>query len=144
MAIQFKIKKGLKASLPKTGELGCWYLTTDTKELYACIDEENLTLSKVNDAGSFDPTEINNKIDALDTRVTQIEGKVQDSSSTKTYASKAEFPNVGAENIIYIAEDENAVYRWDSELGESNHYVCVGRDYKEIKIIDGGDARQFN
>ena len=50
MALQFKIKKGLKANLPETGELGCWYLTTDTNELYTCFDEENLTLKKV-DAG---------------------------------------------------------------------------------------------
>ena len=140
MAIQFKIKKGLKASLPKTGELGCWYLTTDTYELYACVDEENLILSKVNDAGSFDPA----RVDALESKVAEIEGKIQDSSSTKTYPSYAAFPNVGAENVTYIAVDENASYRWASEASESKHYICIGRDYKEIKTIDGGDAGQFN
>lgn len=140
MALQFKIKRGLKVNLPETGELGCWYLTIDTNELYTCLDEKTLILKKVDAAGSFDPT----RVDILETKIAEIEGKIQDSSSTKTYSSYAAFPNVGEENVTYVAVDENAAYRWDSEAGESKHYICIGRDYKEIKIIDGGDASQFN
>ena len=59
MTLQFKIKKGLKANLPETGEKGCWYLTTDTHELFACLNEAegDLTLHKVNVDETFNPTE---------------------------------------------------------------------------------------
>lgn len=47
-----------------------------------------------------------------------------------------EFPAVGNSETLYCCTGENAVYRWVPELG---HYLCVGRDYKEIKIINGGE-----
>jgi hypothetical protein len=43
-----------------------------------------------------------------------------------------EFPNIGDSQQLYIAIDENAVYRFDSELGI---YQCVSRDCNEIGII---------
>lgn len=44
------------------------------------------------------------------------------------------FPSVGHSNQIYIDTSENATYRWDDG---SLKYYCVGRDYMNIKIIDG-------
>lgn len=137
MALQFKIKKGLKANLPETGELGCWYLTTDTNELYTCFDKENLTLKKVDAAGSFNPTEVVNKVNTLETDVSALKAL-----GTKTYDSYASLPNVGSEEVVYIIKDENAVYRWVND-GKDRHYICVGRDYSKITIIDGGTASQF-
>ena len=137
MALQFKIKKGLKANLPGTGELGCWYLTTDTNELYTCFDEENLTLKKVDAIGTFDPVEITNKVNTLETDVATLKAL-----GTKTYDSYASLPNVGSEEVIYIVKNENATYRWVND-GKSQHYTCVGRDYSKITIIDGGTASQF-
>lgn len=53
------------------------------------------------------------------------------------YETKFEFPTVGDSNALYIATQENASYRWnESDL----HYYCVGRDYLELKIINGGNA----
>lgn len=139
MALQFKIKKGLKDNLPKTGEKGCWYLTTDTHELFACLNEaeDDLTLHKVNDDETFNPTEITNKVNTLETDVTTLKAL-----GTKTYDSYASLPNVGSEEVIYIIKDENATYRWVND-GKDRHYVCVGRDYSKITIIDGGTAGQF-
>ena len=137
MALQFKIKKGSKENLPKVGELGCWYLTTDTNELYTCFDEENLTLRKVDASGTFDPVEITNKVNTLETDVNALK-----ELGTKTYDSKASLPNIGSESVIYIVKNENATYRWVND-GKSQHYECVGRDYSKVTIIDGGTASQF-
>ena len=137
MALQFKIKKGLKANLPSVGELGCWYLTTDTNELYTCFDAENLTLKKVDATGTFDPIEITNKVNTLETDVTTLKAL-----GTKTYDSYASLPNVGSEEVIYIVKNENAAYRWVND-GKDHHYMCVGRDFSKITIIDGGTASQF-
>lgn len=54
-----------------------------------------------------------------------------------SYASRFEFPNVGNAAILYVDEGSNRVYRWDSD---SSTYCCVGSDYSEIKIINGGNA----
>lgn len=46
-----------------------------------------------------------------------------------------EFPTIGSEETLYCSLAENAVYRWSAEV---RHYICVGRDYSEIEIINGG------
>ena len=51
--------------------------------------------------------------------------------------TRAELPNIGVENCIYIVKEENATYRWDDT---NLKYFCVGRDYQEIQIINGGNA----
>ena len=48
-----------------------------------------------------------------------------------------EFPPVGNELCLYIAENENKLYRWDDTTIK---YYCVGSDYNDIKIINGGGA----
>lgn len=50
-----------------------------------------------------------------------------------------EFPNVGQEKDLYVAREENKIYRWDEE--ELKYYsLTSGSDYTDIKIIDGGNA----
>lgn len=51
-------------------------------------------------------------------------------------ASYLEFPTIGKDGTIYIDIEANATYRWD---GDNLKYYCVGRDYKEIEIINGGN-----
>lgn len=51
------------------------------------------------------------------------------------YSAVVNFPATGALNTLYIATSENATYRWDNTNGK---YVPVGRDYQEIKYINGG------
>lgn len=48
-----------------------------------------------------------------------------------------DFPPVGNELCLYIAKDENKLYRWDDTTIK---YYCVGSDYNDIKIINGGGA----
>lgn len=53
------------------------------------------------------------------------------------YETKFDFPTLGDANALYVAKSENAAYRWnDTDL----HYYCVGRDYTEIELINGGSA----
>lgn len=56
---------------------------------------------------------------------------------SQQYGSIYEFPNRGNEGVLYTDTTENKAYRWD-ELAKK--YYCVGSDYNQIKIIDGGKA----
>lgn len=47
------------------------------------------------------------------------------------------FPNRGNVYTLYVVTSDNACYRWDEE---NSKYFCIGRDYTEIEIIDGGNA----
>ena len=58
-------------------------------------------------------------------------------SACVTVDSRHELPVIGNSDFVYMVIDENAVYRWDdNEL----LYFCVGRDYAEIDLINGGKA----
>ena len=76
----FQIKKGLQESLnilEASNSLieGCWYLTTDTQKLYVCV---NKGLVCINETESFDPTEINQKISTLESKVDIIDERLTD------------------------------------------------------------------
>lgn len=60
------------------------------------------------------------------------------------YNTKAEFPNIGQNEHLYIAEEEDAIYRW---LTDSHVYVALnsGSDLQEdISAINGGNAASFS
>ena len=75
-------------------------------------------------------------IDALNERIDQISGG---GGGAVQVESKTNLPNVGSEGTVYFVKDENATYRWD-ETGLK--YYCTGRDYREIKVINGGNAEE--
>lgn len=52
-----------------------------------------------------------------------------------TANSHLEFPPVGDVRTLYISSGDNRSYRFDEN---SLKYICVGSDYEEITIIDGG------
>lgn len=53
--------------------------------------------------------------------------------------NRLDLPTVGNPQNIYFVIDENAIYRWDEE---KLLYFCVGRDYEEISLINGGTANE--
>lgn len=53
------------------------------------------------------------------------------------YSSVQDFPLMGENEHLYIAEDENAIYQW---VESTLDYVAVGRDYTEVESIACGDA----
>ena len=48
------------------------------------------------------------------------------------FENRYNFPNIGKDNIIYIATDEKASYIFDIT---QNIYHCIGREYNEISAI---------
>lgn len=53
------------------------------------------------------------------------------------FSTRYEFPNVGDSSLLYVAIDENKIYRWDSiEMV----YKVIGSDYNDITLIDCGGA----
>lgn len=73
-------------------------------------------------------------IEALNQRIDQISGGGGGAVQVEALGN---LPNVGSEGNVYFVKNENATYRWDDT---TKTYYCVGRDYQEIKVINGGSA----
>lgn len=52
-------------------------------------------------------------------------------------ATYGQLPAVGSESCLYAVKNLNKTYRWDDA---DNKYYCIGSDYNDIKIINGGTA----
>lgn len=77
-----------------------------------------------------------NKLNEISKRIDNIDPNV--SGSSVQVQTRGDLPSIGEESKVYFVVIENATYRWDnSELT----YKCCGRDYTEIKTIDGGNAQ---
>lgn len=65
-----------------------------------------------------------------------VEGKIEHPKTVYVrelrFANHYEFPSIGEEECLYIAKDENAVYRYDKQ---ERAYFCVGRDPAQIEAI---------
>ena len=111
-------------------------VTRDTPDsnngLYMLIDAANYNVlsswRKIADIRDIDA--LNEKIDSI------VPGGGGGAVQVEALAN---LPNVGSENTVYFVKDENATYRWD-EAGLK--YYCTGRDYQEIKVINGGNAEE--
>lgn len=53
------------------------------------------------------------------------------------FDTRFNFPNIGDGKTLYIATDESRIYRFDEE---KRRYECIGADWHEIELIDGGNA----
>lgn len=67
--------------------------------------------------------------DYIDTEVSEV---------VLQYQSIYNFPNIGDEHKIYIDISKNQAYRWDDD---SIKYFCIGSDYNDIEVIDGGSSK---
>ena len=141
---------GLKADLinPATWQRGSTktpyvfngLLTVVTKEtdknlngLYLLLDATNYTVesSWYKIADIRDVESLNEKIDNV-----QPSG----GGGSVTVDTRNKLPNLGNSGTTYFVKDENATYRWDDT---DLKYYCVGRDYQEIKVINGGNAVEY-
>lgn len=75
--------------------------------------------------------------EGTETVVDNQERTIEVKMKPQQYASRFAFPNRGDPAIIYVDIGANASYRWDAE---TEKYVCIGTDYRQIKIINGGNA----
>ena len=99
--------------------------------LYMLVDATNYTVED-----SWRKIADIRDIEALNERIDQISGG---GGGAVQVESKTNLPNVGSEGIVYFVKDENATYRWDDA---GLKYYCTGRDYQEIKVINGGNAEE--
>lgn len=53
------------------------------------------------------------------------------------FKTRHEFPVIGASDKLYVATDENSIYRYDVA---SRTYKCVGSDFRMLDLIDGGTS----
>ncbi len=57
--------------------------------------------------------------------------------AVEQYGSYYDFPTVGEPHVLYVDTSDDATYRWDAD---NLKYYCVGRDFTNIQVIDGGNA----
>ena len=132
--MQFQIKYGLRANIDNIADVnkieGCWYICTDTLEVFVCLrdSDNNLVLERIQASSSFDEDIID-----LKQRVTALESSAKEVQVSTLF----DLPQIGQVGIVYIVVKENAAYRWDAEGG---NFICIGRDWNEIQCINGGDA----
>lgn len=72
---------------------------------------------------------------------TSPDGTTTSSKQIHKYETMHAFPNRGQNEHLYIAEAENAIYQW---VEDSLVYVCVGKNYEEVTVINGGNAASFS
>lgn len=75
--------------------------------------------------------------DATETVVKNKYRTIEVKLKPQQYPTKYAFPNQGNPAVVYIDVVENQSYRWDEKTGS---YICIGADWHEIKIINGGTA----
>lgn len=81
-------------------------------------------------------TSISNLKDAYDDLEQSIE-EITNNPKVITALSKLNFPTVGNVDTLYVAQDEDATYRWNDNPAM---YYCVGRNYENIDTINGGGS----
>lgn len=79
--------------------------------------------------------------EGIETVINNRERTIEVKLRPQQYVSKYAFPNRGDPAIIYVDIREGACYRWDQD---SQQYYCIGADYHQIKIINGGTATNGN
>lgn len=102
--------------------------------LYMLVDATNYTLEE-----SWRKIADIRDINALNERIDQITGGGGSGGGAVQVETRFNLPSVGSSGTVYFVKDENATYRWDDT---SLLYYCVGRDYEEIKVINGGNAEE--
>lgn len=63
-------------------------------------------------------------------------GSTESGLGELTFSTHLEFPNLGDQNTLYIATDENVIYRWDPK---KMIYVSLNSviDINDIQVIQG-------
>lgn len=143
MANEFIIKKGHSSRLfniPQEQLIeNCWYLTTDTAEVYVALRQENqlLELKKLNECNI--DTDLD--LESFENRLTALEAE-----RTHVYGYRKGFPAIGERDHLYVAEDEHRTY-----VFSNNRYIHIADKFEsedhddnpetpEIRIIYGGSA----
>lgn len=145
MAENFKIRQGLSSDLfdaegnLKTSvvlELGCWYLCTDTVNVYVCVqDADKLVLKRVN-SNAFDLSfsNLSNEIDAIKNK--KVYQRLADESELPTDFEASSFDA----NIIYyiitdVEKDLIKLYLFDPT---AKKYFCINKT--NLAMLESEDS----
>ena len=127
-----------------------WLNKTDTSKngLYYLFDPQvvsALTKPDVTNEANWHRLGATDNINNITSKLQEIEASLADTNSrvedlerhkTEFFTTRAEFPEEGATNKLYIAADERKTYGWHAAVG----YFCVGEQNVAPDIICGGDA----
>lgn len=75
--------------------------------------------------------------DGIDVVIDNVNSTIEAVLIPHQYPTKHEFPNKGNPAICYVDISENKTYTWNEMQLK---YHCIGSDYNQIKIINGGTA----
>lgn len=104
--------------------------TDENNGIYFLIDEEHY-----DNISNWLKIADQKAIDKLNKKIEDIE--IAGGGGAMQVQNKQSLPNIGNAKLVYFVIDENATYRWDDV---DLRYYCVGRNYEEIQIINGGNA----
>lgn len=116
---------------------------TDTGNFYRDLDGQRIVLgASIEKVSTLPIAPLNNKVYLLlsDQSLWYYEDdwiQLSNRRVINTVSTYASLPSVGSEACIYIVKNQNKTYRWDDD---SNRYYCIGSDYNDIDVIDGGTA----
>ncbi len=148
MAENFKIRQGHSTALFGTDgklksnvvlEAGCWYLCTDTADVYVCVyEQDKLTLKHIN-SGAFETsiTNLENTISNIDTDIQHLKNQqlYQKINSEADLPTDFDSPTFNPNIAYYIIIDEKNnfanLYIFD-ELAKS--YMCTNKT--DLQILD--------
>jgi hypothetical protein len=144
----FRIRQGLSTDLFTAEgtlkstvvlEAGCWYLCTDTVNVYVCIREQDkLTLKRINsEAFETNITNLENTISNIDTDIQYLKNqrlyqKIKSEADLPTDFDSPTFnPNIAYYIIIDEKNNFASLYVFD-ELAKS--YMCTNKT--DLQILD--------
>jgi len=88
--------------------------------LTVCSDDSKVYVYTKTNA----PTETTGKFRVLESKTESIDANL-------IFGNRHEFPNIGQSNVLYVAEDEDTIYRWDS----ATQTYRVLRTEPQIEVI---------
>ena len=153
MATDFIIKKGRSTVLfDENGAcrisqdkliVNGWYLTTDTAEVYVCLELDGVRqLKKINECN----TDIDfPELESFEERLTALETASKE-DNVEVFGYRSGFPTTGVLNRLYIANDEKRTYMYTTEgyIHIADQFDTVDHDEDEntpeVRIIFGGTA----
>lgn len=139
--VDFKIRRGLSTTLfSEPGvinsrlviEEGCWYLCTDTAELFLGIQgEKGLTLKRINESSAADTPSTNPDLAELEFTVGELQDEIATLKEVKLFeeiSDYSELPSPDAEdfnpNITYYIQDtENSIVTTYIYNAKSRKYI---------------------
>lgn len=122
----------------KDGQL---IVCTDTGNFYRDLSDRRIILgSSIEKVNALPLAPLSNKVYLLlsDQSLWYYENdwiQLSNNRVVVTASTYASLPSVGQEACVYVVKNQNKTYRWDDT---DNRYYCIGSDYNDINIINGG------